>query len=156
MAQLVTVRDRWYAPPTLEWLLQWIIPEPNCGCWLWGGAINPGGYGTVILPVTRERMGAHRAAWLLSGREIPAGHDLDHRCRVRCCVNPDHLEPVTRGENLRRGIGPGLLNARRSAATHCPRGHPYSGDNLFIDKRGRRDCKECRRERTRQWRVNHA
>lgn len=136
---------------SMEWLLRWVIPEPNSGCWIWGGTLNKGGYGTVGF---RGRgTNAHIAAWLLAGKHIPPGYDLDHKCRVRCCVNPDHLEPVTRSVNLRRGIGPAILAARRRGVTHCPKGHPYSGDNLYIDpKRGHRDCVMCQRERVRAWR----
>jgi hypothetical protein len=77
--------------------------------------------------------------------------DLDHLCRVRCCVNPWHLEPVTHGENLRRGIGPALTRARfakyRGRAC-CIRGHVLSPDNVLRDgsKIGLR-CRACHNTR---------
>ena len=72
--------------------------EPNSGCWLWAGADNGVGYGKY-----RGKY-AHRVAYEAARGAIPEGMFLDHLCRVRCCVNPDHLEPVTNVENIRRGM----------------------------------------------------
>lgn len=69
------------------------------GCWLWTGALARG-YGSMFDGQTARP--AHRVSWELAGRVLVDGMDLDHLCRVRCCVNPDHLEQVTRSENLRR------------------------------------------------------
>lgn len=71
---------------------------------------------------------------------------LDHLCRNRICCNPDHVEPVTNRENIVRGVG---FAATHAAATHCPTGHPYSGENLRIRPCGRRSCRECERRRNR-------
>jgi hypothetical protein len=93
------------AAPVLADDLSHYTIDPS-GCWLWGGALYPNGYGKTA----REHYGtqlAHRVIWLASGREIPEGMDLDHvydrGCRHRHCVNPDHLEPVSRAVNLQRG-----------------------------------------------------
>lgn len=110
------------------------------GCWIWTGA-QSGGYGQVRWS-GRARW-AHRIAYELSIGPIPDGLQLDHLCRVKLCVNPAHLEPVTTGENTRRGIA-GWQN---KAKTHCPRGHPYSADNTDTNHRGWRWCLTCRRER---------
>lgn len=67
------------------------------GCWIWKGYVAKHGYGY------QGRVPAHRAVYIEHRGVIPPGLDLDHLCRVRACVNPDHLEPVTRAENLRRG-----------------------------------------------------
>lgn len=72
--------------------------EPNSGCWLWAGADNGVGYGKF-----RGKY-AHRISYEMNRGPIPNGMHLDHLCRVRCCVNPSHLEPVTNAENARRGL----------------------------------------------------
>lgn len=81
---------------------------------------------------------------------IPEGKILDHKCRTRCCVNPNHLEPVTYKENSQRG----LTGINKSSKTHCPKGHLYSGDNLYIKPNGGRDCKACRRKANQRYKEN--
>jgi hypothetical protein len=76
---------------------------------------------------------------------IPEGKQLDHLCRNRACINPEHLEPVTAKENILRGESFSAKNARK---THCIHGHELSGDNLRILKHGR-VCLECRRTKDR-------
>ena len=71
------------------------------GCWIWTGALSKNGYGNVH--IRPKNMVAHKAVYLLLRGPVPEGLDLDHLCRVRCCVNPYHLEPVTRFINLQRG-----------------------------------------------------
>ena len=93
-------------------------------------------------------MPAHRYAYEELVGPIPEGLQLDHLCRNRSCVNPDHLEPVTCRENLRRGE---TLNAANLAKTHCPAGHPYAGENLSITAKGFRECIECGRTRSREF-----
>lgn len=97
--------------------------RPDLGpCWLWAGPIDPiNGYGRVY--GGSRRRPAHRIVFELSGRKIPCGRQLDHLCRVRHCVNPRHLEPVTGKTNILRGLGAPAQNARK---THCPEGHPYN------------------------------
>jgi len=83
------------------------IPEPNSGCWLWLGEVNSAGYGRIARGNPhygyRTRILAHRASYEIAKGSIPDGMELDHLCRVRSCVNPDHLEPVNRSENNSRG-----------------------------------------------------
>src|SRR5437762_12127596 len=101
----------------LRLLLANVEPEPNSGCWIWVGLFANGrnqGYGRVY------RTYAHRAIFKLLRGPIGPGLTLDHLCRMRWCVNPDHLAPVTNKENILRGMGFGAINARK---THCPRGH---------------------------------
>lgn len=107
------------------------------GCWLWTGAIDRHGYGLVRLG-GKSRL-AHRVVYEAVG-SIPTGRDLDHLCRVRACVNPAHLEPVTRAENLRRSP---LVGKRKRLKTHCKHGHPMADPNLYVDPSGERHCRAC-------------
>lgn len=117
-----------------------VMPEPNSGCWLWVGALFSNGYGAFWRG--KQNVRAHRYSYSLHLGEVPDGLVLDHKCRVRSCVNPHHLEPVTVGENIRRG-NQGLLERRR---THCPRGHPYNEANTYRSAKGKRHCRACGRE----------
>lgn len=113
------------------------------GCWLWQSATR---YGYGVFSLGRrsgKRIMAHRYSYLTLVGEIPNGLQLDHLCRVRNCVNPAHLEPVTPKENVLRGEGPSALQSRRMDCIH---GHPLSGDNLYITPKGKRRCKTCRSE----------
>jgi hypothetical protein len=125
-----------------------IVVEPAPGCWLWKGAVHYGGYGTYTARHGDKRY-AHRMVYELLVGPIPDGLDLDHLCRVRSCVNPDHLEPVTRRENLLRGETDA---ARRAAMTACERGHPFTPENTYVKPSGARECRPCRRARVRRWR----
>ena len=123
----------------------WKHVEKTDGCWLWRGAIKPDGYGQVRRH-PRRNIYAHRFAYELEVGPIPEGLTLDHLCRVRACVRPSHLEPVTMLENLRRGNGVGAVNSRK---THCPRGHEYNVANTRY-YRGERNCRACDRARRRR------
>ena len=115
------------------------IPEPNTGCWLWVGTTSPNGYGRFW---SKGRLAyAHRHAYERWVGPIPDGLQLDHLCRVRCCVNPGHLEAVTCRENLLRGE---TFQAANAAKTHCIRGHEFTPENTHVRKGGGRDCRTCR------------
>ncbi|MFB6955450.1 HNH endonuclease signature motif containing protein [Streptomyces sp. NPDC056309] len=121
-------------------------------CWIWTGAKSGGGYGH--LSRRGKFIAAHRYAWEMLVGPIPEGLDLDHLCRVRACVNPDHLEPVTRRENLRRGAGRLRPPEARDRKKECPRGHPYDAENTYIaPSDGSQKCRECSRASVRQWRA---
>lgn len=146
-------RGNWKRPAlTMEALESNSIPEPNSGCLLWLGVVNQFGYGRLR---RKEVSGVvHRLAYELTKGPVPPGLELDHLCRVRCCINPDHLEPVPKIVNVRRGMAGTSTRQRTLARTHCPKGHPYSGDNLFQRKgTGFRECRICMRERLRQQRA---
>lgn len=113
---------------------------PN-GCWLWNGQINQGGYGFITL--NKKTVLAHRASYEFLKEEIPKGLVIDHLCKVRNCVNPDHLEAVTLVENTMRGDCPWAINARK---THCSNGHEFSDKNTKKDSRGNRRCIQCAKE----------
>lgn len=118
------------------------------GCWLWGGYLEENGYGR--LTVDGKPAWAHRVAYELFVGPVPEGMELDHLCRNRRCVNPRHLEPVSHQENMCRS--PVGAAAFHRSKTHCPQGHPYSGDNLII-YRGMRYCRECQRRHKREYKA---
>ena len=123
------------------------VPEPNTGCWLWFACTNDWGYG--MFRVDGKARCAHVLAWRFYCGEVPAGYEVDHKCRVRLCVNPDHLEPVTHAENVRRGASPwgGVLAFK----THCLRGHEYTPENTLRSRHTyngsiMRQCRTCKNE----------
>src|SRR5215471_2205267 len=123
----------------------WAKVDKTATCWLWMASKDRGGYG--MFSVKRKPQRAHRVAYELLIGPIPDKHEIHHVCRVRACVNPDHLEVVTKREHP--DAGPSLSAAK----TQCPHGHPYTPENTFVrtDKNGRktRKCRECLRA---QWR----
>lgn len=126
--------------------------ESPSGCWEWNAAIDAAGYGRFSVRIGPTRADyrmklAHRVSYETFVGPIPDGLDIDHLCRNRKCVNPEHLEPVTRSENLRRSP---LMGAASLAKTHCPGGHEYSGDNTRVNKSGSRSCRVCERARNRE------
>ncbi|MFG3349552.1 HNH endonuclease signature motif containing protein [Streptomyces sp. NPDC048018] len=116
--------------------------DRNSDCWLWTGFLDRYGYGHISVNNHREKV--HRAAYTALVGPIPDGLVIDHTCRVRHCVNPAHLEPVTQAENTRRGV------AHNSTKTRCPQGHPYDEVNTYVAA-GRRGCRSCRREASRRY-----
>ena len=114
------------------------------GCWSWSAYCHPDGYGRYKLDGKGHY--AHRVSYEALVGPIPDGLDLDHLCRQRSCVNPTHLEPVTRRENTRRGEG---YTAQQSAKTHCNSGHPFDDANTYR-YRGNRICRACNVEAARR------
>ena len=134
------------APDPLDVQRFWAKVEKTETCWLWT-AYTQNGYGRFW--VGNKMRKAHRVAYEMSVGMIPEGLTLDHLCRVRNCVNPAHLEPVTAKENTLRGDAVGAIN---SAKTHCKQGHPFEGENLYIGPDGKRKCRSCGRAKAERYR----
>jgi len=138
---------------TLDWLFDRCYPIPECGCWVWGNSLKGSGYAQVGYG-NRTSVAAHRVAYELKFGPVPEGLELDHKCRVPCCINPDHLEPVTHKVNMLRGALPAIAREQvkrfhegKRAQTHCKRGHEFTTVNTHIGKSGSRFCLECRKSR---------
>jgi hypothetical protein len=116
------------------------------GCWVWTAYQSRDGYG--VFAVGKRRVKAHR--WSLENIgsvTLELGLEVDHLCRNRACVNPDHLEQVTHAENVRRGLAAAL----KRAAQTCQRGHEFTPENTGWQKGGeRRYCRQCVRDRDRE------
>lgn len=124
----------------IDRVFQRIEIDETTGCWLWTGYINPGGYGQMT--VNRKSWTVHRYVYTSLAGEIPEGTELDHIkeiCGKRHCCNVDHLEPVAHIENIRRGE----TGSHNRLKTHCPKGHPYTPENLYIRADGKRRCRAC-------------
>lgn len=128
----------------------WANVEKTDGCWLWRGYTVLSGYGRFHIGSrtdgSREQIYAHRYSYESIVGPIPAGAELDHLCRDRRCVNPAHLQPVSRQENILRGRSIAAINAQK---THCPRGHPYDESNTMRTSKGSRMCRQCKQDRAR-------
>lgn len=137
----------------------WSKVEFTDECWLWTGAPTRWGYGQFSVGTYKKQkmVRPHRLAYELLVGPIPEGLSLDHvchnrdtecvggtQCIHRLCVNPDHLEPVTRGENVRRGQSGFVTGALSRAKTSCPQGHVYSEENTYLYKTFRA-CRTCRK-----------
>lgn len=119
----------------------WSNVNKTDGCWLWTATVSSGtGYGWF------RRRGAHRVAYELAVGPIPDGLVIDHLCRVKLCVRPDHLEPVTNRENVLRGSHPAVVAFRSGT---CQKGHPMADAYVRPDT-GSRMCRECSRIRDRR------
>jgi hypothetical protein len=122
------------------------------GCWLWKGYRGRDGYGRININGTQ--VVAHRWAYEDAIVPIPAGLQIDHLCRVRACVNPGHLEPVTQRENILRGVGYFAINAQK---THCKHGHEFTESNTYTwhEEGGgaHRACVQCRRTRKQKMQI---
>lgn len=121
-----------------------VEPEPNTGCWLWTGTLH-NGYGRFS-PTTKAAS-AYRISYELFKGPVPAGMEIDHACRVRSCVNPDHLRAVTHTENMQNSV--------YCLKTHCSHGHLLDGANLvrWRAELGLRKCRHCTNASTAAYKI---
>ena len=133
----------------LDRAMEYVLPEPNSGCWLWMGG-QGGGYGRIRFE--GRMVQAHRMIYEQIRGLVPLGMTMDHLCRNQVCVNPDHLEAVTNRVNVLRGKGLTAANVRRN---HCVNGHGFSPSNTRLEPKNktgfRRVCLTCQRERQRHY-----
>ena len=133
-----------------EWAARFLSKvRTGPGCWEWTAYKNPSGYGRAVGP-NGDKQYVHRLSYELFVGPIPEGLTIDHLCRNRGCCNPEHLEAVTRSENIKRG--------GKSLQTHCIHGH--SLHDAYTDKRSdgsvSRKCRVCACERQRRLRLRRA
>lgn len=123
-----------------EWLR--LIDQSDDGCWLWPGRRDTGGYGVIDTGGTSLK--AHRVTYEAWVGPIPPGYTLDHRCKVRHCVRPAHLQPMPLAQNILLGDGYSGLNARK---TRCIRGHEFTSENTitYPSAPRTRRCRACTR-----------
>jgi hypothetical protein len=126
----------------------WAKVEKSGECWEWTAAKLPRGHGVIGLG---GRDGgnalAHRVSYELAHGTLAGGLVLHHECENPGCVNPRHLKPMTQVEHL-------AVHAEdRQLKSECPQGHPYSGENLYVNPRGQRFCRICQREAKRRYKA---
>ena len=139
---------RKHAPIRVRLFRQAVV-NPNTGCWEWIGAKNFYGYGVIGLDKKGPIRRAHRLSYEFLRAPIPDGLKIDHLCRNPACINPDHLEPVTQGENVKRGRA-GWHNKQK---THCVNGHEFTPENtLHVRGTQQRQCRNCRDRRIKEFR----
>lgn len=109
-------------------------------CWIWQLCMTTVGYGQVR--INRRNMQAHRALYEQYVGSIPEGLELDHLCRIKSCVNPNHMEPVTHLENTRRGVRDTAHLRLLRKKKECLRGHLLTPENTYV-YHGTRHCKSC-------------
>lgn len=118
-----------------------VTPGPmQSACHIWVGTLTDDGY--AVVRKNRKKIRVHRLTYLNAVGPIPDGHVLDHLCRIRNCINPAHLEPVTNAENVRRG----LVCGRGKRLTRCRHGHAYTPENSYVCKRGKLSCRACKKD----------
>ena len=127
-------------------------PDGSNACWVWQGSDNGTGYGQISK--NYKKIYVHRLSYQIHTGDIPDGMTVHHSCMNTLCVNPGHLELVTRGENTLMGYAINVAASKRKAITHCRYGHEYNEKNTYVSG-GSRHCRSCRLRRVKEskWRV---
>ena len=130
--------------PTLAGRFMARLVVLETGCWTLKGAPDTTGYVRIRDRGAKRYSHGHRVAYNLFKGPVPEGLQIDHLCRNRRCVNPDHLEAVTQRENILRGMGFAAIAVRTN---RCTRGHEYTPENTLRYSGGKRDCRSCLKRR---------
>ena len=136
-------------PSNLARFLKYVVKNKETGCWEWTGSIMSAGYGQFSTGRLRNNR-AHRWFYIQMRGTIPGNAYLDHLCRNKICVNPDHLEPASAQTNVLRGISPPAVNAKKQT---CKRGHTLTPANTWKSKQGYRQCRICMAIRRRLYQI---
>ena len=131
----------------------WAKIDKSGICWEWTGSKNNGGYG--LFGLNYKMRSAHRVSYEIKWGKIPDGLVINHMCRNRGCVNPDHLEVVTQKVNVQKGLAGFKTGLKNRAKTHCPQNHEYTPDNLTKQNNNKRNCKACNNDRIRARRARN-
>jgi HNH endonuclease len=125
------------------------VAKTEGGCWIWLASLTGNGYGKFAACAGSRRkkwVQAHRYAYELLKGPIPEGFDLHHAvCETKRCVNPDHTVPLSHSEHCK------ISAQNLTNKTHCPKGHPYAGENLYLTRNGFRQCRKCMKKSKREW-----
>lgn len=144
MAERATTEDYEITEPDAARFWAKVGLPDEAGCMPWLASKDTTGYG--IFRLRGKRRQAHLVAWVATGNFLDPTLERDHLCRNRWCVNAEHMEEVSHLENVRRG----LSGIRQRLRTHCPKGHPYDGENTYITTAGGRMCRICMRQAKRK------
>lgn len=128
------------------------MKEDHSGCWIWSNSLDKDGYGRIS--INKKQTKAHRLIWELKNGKIPTGLVVDHKCKVRNCVNPEHLRIVTSRQNVLENSNSFVaLNALKK---FCKKGHFY--DKVYTSPAGEKEryCSTCHNERTAKYKKIYA
>ena len=121
----------------------------STGCWI--PTQKPLASGYVLFTFDQKKIYAHRWMYQQMIGSIPGGMQIDHLCRNRPCINPEHLEVVDNFENMMRGNN---FAAKQARQTHCKNGHEFTPENTGLSRDGERSCLTCRRKYAHDYHQN--